>query len=115
MENGVEIAHQDERHADLFLDGVQLSKEFAQRHAVVQSFCGSRLNHGAVGQRVAERDADFDEIDAATLHRENDVGRAVKFGRSGAEIKAQQFALAFLGKYFVNLVHGGMILTGGCL
>ena len=108
-------SHQNERHANFFLDGVQLSKKFAQRHAVVQCFGGGGLNHGAVGQRVTERDADFDEIDAATLHRENDVGRAVETGRSGAEIKAQQFAFAFLGKYFVNLVHGGMILTGGCL
>ena len=104
MEDGVEVAHEDERYFYLTLDGLQLCEESLEVHAVLEGLRGSTLNDGAVGQRVAEWDADFDAVDTSALHREDDVGCAVEGGRSGAEVEREVLAIAAVGEEGVNLI-----------
>ncbi len=79
---------------DLILDGFQLGEEMAQRHAVLQGYRTGRLNDGAVGQGVAEGNAHLYEVDAVALHGLDDVARALERWATGAEIQAEQLAVA---------------------
>ena len=105
VQDGVEVAHEDERHGDFRLDGVQLLEETLEAHAVAQRLGGCRLDDGTVGQGVAEGDAYFDEVDASALHGDDDVGGAVEGWRTGTEIEGEQFAVASVGEELVNFVH----------
>ena len=105
MEDGIEVAHEDERCLYLPFDGLQLREERFEVHTVREGFRGGTLNDGTVGQRVAEGNADLDAIDASTLHREDDVGRAVEGGSSGAEVEREELAVATVGEELVDLIH----------
>ena len=62
LHDGVQVAHQYQRDADICADLFQLAEELAERHTVAQGLCGCVLNDGAVGHRVAERDTDFNHL-----------------------------------------------------
>jgi len=113
VQDGVEVAHQDEGDGDLVLDGLQLGEEELEGHAVLQGLGGSGLDDGAIGQRVAEGNADLDEIDAAALHREDDVSGAIEGRGAGTEIEGEEFLVLWpFGEYLVYFIHCFMIFKG---
>jgi len=87
VENGIEIAHEDDGDVHVVLDGLQLGEKFGKRHTIFEGLSGGALDNGTIGQRVAEGDADLDEIDAATLHGEDDVTCAFECGTASTEIE----------------------------
>ena len=113
MQDGVEVTHQDKGDFDLFLDGLQLPEQQFKVHAVVQGLSRSRLDDGSVSQGVAEGNAYFDKIYATTLHREDDISRAVEGGSTGTEVEAKEFTVASVGEELVYLVHCFDGVNGG--
>ena len=69
VHDGVEIAHENERNIDFILDGLELTKEGFDGHAVFQSLGTCALDNGSICQRVAEGDTYFYHIDALAFHR----------------------------------------------
>ena len=105
VEDGIEIAHEDEGNLCLVLDGFQLGEEFGEGHAVFEGLSGGTLDDGAVGQGVAEWDADLDEVDAAALHGEDDVGGAFECGAASTEVERKEFFVFWLlGKELIDLI-----------
>ena len=76
---------------NLGLDGFQLVEEQLKAHAVMERLGGCGLNDGTVGQRVAEGDADLDEVDAAALHGQDDIGSAVEGRTACTEVEGEEF------------------------
>jgi Tat protein secretion system quality control protein TatD with DNase activity len=62
LHDGIQVAHQHQRNADICADLLQLAEKFAERHAVAQGLCGCVLNDRTVGHRVAKRDTDFNHL-----------------------------------------------------
>ena len=91
VQDGVQIAHQDEWDVHLVLDGLELLQQQAHRHAVAECLGGGGLDDGTVGQRVAEGDADLNEVDATALHGQDDVGRAVEGWTASTEVEGEEF------------------------
>ena len=89
VEDGVEVAHENQGDVDVDLDGFQLVEELGKGHAVLEGLRGGCLDDGAVGEGVAEGDADLDEVNASFLHRQDDVTGAVEGGTAGAEVEAE--------------------------
>ena len=104
VHNGVEVAHQDERDADIATDVAQLLEEEAERHAVAQGAGGGVLNDDAVGHGVAEGDADFYHVHSVLFEGADNVGCAAEGGAAGAKVDGQQVFGAVLKK-LVDAVH----------
>ena len=105
MEDGIEIAHEDEGNLYLVLNGLQLCEEFGKGHTVFEGLSGCTLDDGAVGQRVAEGDTNLDEIDASFLHRQDNVACAFEGRTTSTEIERKKlFVLGLLSKELINLV-----------
>ena len=105
MKDRVEVSHHDKGYLDLIFDIAQLGEERLEVHTVFKRCSGGTLDDRAVGQRVAERDSDLDEVDTTTLHGENDIGCAVEGRTACAEIKRQEFLVfGLLCKEFIDLI-----------
>ena len=89
-ENGVQVAHQDEGNVHVAADVLELGEEFFEGHPVPEGLRGGVLDHGPVGHRIAEGDADFDHVHAFACQGADDVRRTVGGGGPGAEIDGEQ-------------------------
>ena len=69
VHDGVEIAHENERDIDFILDGLELTEEGLDGHAVFQRLGTCALDNGSISQRVTEGDTYFYHIDALAFHR----------------------------------------------
>ena len=105
MEDGIEIAHEDERYMHLILDSTELLEEEGERHPIFQCLGGGTLNDGTIGEGVAERDADFNEVDAPALKSEDDISSAVEGGAAGTEVYGEEFTVASVGEKGIYLIH----------
>ncbi len=111
VQDGIEVAHEDEGDVDLLSDGLKLGEEQLEIHSVAQGFRGSSLNDGPIGKGVAEGYAYLDEVDASALHCEDDVARGIERGGASTEVEGKEFLVAALGKELIDLVHslGGLV------
>ena len=82
----VQITHQDQRDFDGFPDVRKLPEQSFQAHAVPKSLRGCVLDHFSVGHRIAERDADFDQVDSPVFEGADNPGGAVGGRVAGAKI-----------------------------
>ena len=89
VEDGIQVAHEDEGNLDVVLDDFQLGEEFGKSHAVLKGLSGSTLYDRAVGKWVAERNADLDEVDAAALHSLDYFACSVERRGAGAKVETQ--------------------------
>ena len=105
VEDGIEVAHEDEGDGHLVLDGFQLGEECLQVHAVLQGLSGGGLDDGTVSERVAEGDADFNKVDASSLHRLYHIAGSFECRTAGTEIEGEEFAVATVGEELVYLIH----------
>ena len=109
MGDGVEVAHQDEGDVHVLADAFQLREEALDGHSVAQGLAGGALDHGAVGDRVAEGDADLDHVHALGRESPDDVRRAVEGRGAGAEVDGEQ-ALGPAAEKSVYTVHNQLSL-----
>ena len=105
MQDRIEIAHQYERDVDLILNGFQLSEEFGEGHAVLESLRGSTLDDGAIGEWVAEGNTYFDHGNATTLHCEDNIGSAIECGTAGTEVKRKELFVFAVVEKGIDLIH----------
>ena len=111
VQDGVQVAHQDERDADVAADVVQLFEQFAYRHAVAQCLSGCSLYDDAVGHRIAEGNADFDHVDTVFFECTDDVGSTFKAGATGTEIDGKQ-VVGIMLKKLIDAVHNNIFFIG---
>jgi hypothetical protein len=71
----------------LVLDAFELVEKERERHTIFQRYRTGTLYDGTVGQRVAERDAHLDHVDASPLKGLDDVSCALKGRTPGTEIE----------------------------
>ena len=115
MQNGVQIAHQNEGNLHLVLDFLQLVKKQFHTHAVLEGLRGSTLDNRTVSKRVAKRNANLDEVDTPALHRQDDIARTFKCRTTGTEIETEELFVATIGENLVYLVHNYNRVNGELL
>ena len=104
MQNGVEIAHEYQRNLYLVFDSGQLGKEGLEVHAVLEGLSSGTLDDRTIGQRIAERNTNFNHGDAATLHGKNHVGSAFECRTACAEIERQELTVLAVCEKLIDLV-----------
>ena len=105
LEDGVEVAHQQQGNVYRAADVGQLVEEAAQGHTIAQGGGGGLLDDGAVGQGVTEGGAYFDYVHARVLQGLDGGGGAVGGGAAGTEVDGEDAAALGLEK-LVYTVHG---------
>ena len=105
VEDGVEIAHEDERYLHLILDRTELLEEEGEGHPILQCLGGGTLNDGTVGEGIAEGDADFNEVDATALKGEDDIRGAVEGRAASTEVEGEELTVASVGEKGIYLIH----------
>ena len=108
LEDGVEVAHQQQGNVYRAADVGQLVEEAAQAHAAPQGGGGGLLDDGAVGQGVAEGDAYLNHVHARVLQGLDGGGGAVGGGAAGTEVDGENAAALGLEK-LVYTVHGFLV------
>ena len=104
LEDGVEVAHQQQGDVYRAADVGQLVEEAAQAHAIAQRGGGGLLDDGAVGQGVTEGDAYLNHVHARFLQGLDGGGSAVGGGAAGTEVDGEDAAALGLEK-LVYTVH----------
>jgi hypothetical protein len=64
LEDGIVIAEQNDRNFTRLADFMNEIDDLGERRVCSQGALGSALNRGAVGERIAEGDAKFDDVSA---------------------------------------------------
>ena len=105
MQNRVQIAHQYQWNLHLILDGFQLTEKDMQVHTVFQGLGGGSLNNRTVGQRIAERNANFNHGNTTTLHGENHIACALECGAACAKVQRQEFLVLTVCEKLIDLIH----------
>ena len=103
-EHGVEVAHQDEGDVHVAADAFELLEELLEGHPAAERLRGGVLDHGTVGHRIAEGDADLDHVHAFAGEGADHVGGAVGTRRARAEVNGEQ-ALRLAAEELVYSVH----------
>jgi hypothetical protein len=86
----VEVGEEDDRHVDArHVDQLERALE---RHAGLQGALRARLNDRAVGERVGERQAELDDVGAASRHASNELQRALAVGVPGGDVHDKRSA-----------------------
>ena len=67
MQNGIKISHQDKGNVYGSANVGELFEKRSHAHTIFKRLCRSRLNSGAISQRVAKGHANFYHVDATLL------------------------------------------------
>ena len=94
----VEITHQNQWQLHFILDGLELTEERLHGHSVLQGFGTRTLDDWSVSQRVTERNAHLNHIDAMAFHGFDDSTCALEGWTTGTEIQAQKLAVFIVCK-----------------
>ena len=89
LQNGIEIAEQDDGSLHRLAPGRESLQDLAQRRAGAQRPLRSALDHRAVRQRIGKRHAQFDHVHARTVERQQQLPRGVQVGIARRQINHQ--------------------------
>ncbi len=78
LQNGIVIAEKHQRNLRRLPNAAHQIEDSRQRRAGFQRAFGSALNSRPIGQRIAERNAQFDDVRAGFCKRQNKFQRGIQ-------------------------------------
>ena len=111
----VEINVEDDRDLRLLADGGNCFQKFRRRGAGFEAALRGELVHQAVGERIAERHAEFQHVHARLVKCQREFARGFQIRVARADINDETFfAGAFQrGELFNDAVHRGQFQVSG--
>ena len=111
LQDGIVVAEEHERNLRGFANAAHQIEDAGQRGAGFQRAFGGALNGGAVGERIAERNAQLDDIGAGFGQGENELQRGVERRIAGGDVGDDA---EFAGCAQVGETFGDTSRVGGC-
>ena len=107
MQDGIPVGHEQQRGVVLRAEGADQGEDLRQVDAGVQRADAGKLDHAAIGHRIGEGHAQFDDIRAPRRHRAQGGQPALGIRIAPHQISHQRALLAgaALGKTVGNTAH----------
>ena len=86
LQDGIEVAEEDKRDLAGFADAANQIENAASVAPALQGAFGGTLNRGAIGERIAEGHAKFDDVGAGFGERQDKFERGIERGIARGDI-----------------------------
>ena len=105
LQDGVQVTHQYQRHADPLSDPFQLMEQQVQGHAIPERLQTALLNDRPVGKGIRKRYPDFHHIRAIFLQQLQEPHRIMEFGVTGSHIDGKDLRFLLFEQLIDSVCH----------